>query len=455
MSVHDPVLRLIGNTPLVRLTRIDTGPCELYVKLESQNPGGSIKDRIALAMIEAAEASGQLQPGGTIIEATAGNTGLGLALVAVRKGYRLQLVVPDKMSTEKIQQLKAMGAEVILTRSDVEKGDPAYYQDLAKRLADETPGAFYIDQFSNPANPQAHVETTGPEIWEQMEQRLDAIVTGVGSCGTLTGLSRYFAATAPEVGFVLADPQGSILADYIQTGRFGKAGSWRVEGIGEDFIPPMADFSSVREAYSISDEESIHTARALLEQEGILAGSSSGTLVAAALRFCRAQKTPKRVVTFICDSGNKYLSKQFNDNWLTDQGLRPRVRHHDLRDLIMRSHADGETITARPSESLADVYRKMRRHDISQLPVIEGKDTLVGVIDEWDVLNAVRVSHAQFAQPVRSVMTTDLLTLAPDDSLEDLLSLFRKDKTAPVVQNGRFLGLITQTDVLNYWQRQN
>ncbi len=453
MKSTDPVLALIGNTPVVRLQNIDTGPCELYVKLESQNPGGSIKDRIALAMIEAAERSGQLRAGGTIIEATAGNTGLGLALVAVRKGYRIKLVVPDKMSTEKIQRLKAMGAEVILTRSDVNKGHPMYYQDLALRIASETPGAYYIDQFNNPANPLAHTLSTGPEIWQQMDQQLDAIAVGVGSSGTLSGLSAYFADTAPQMEFVLADPQGSILADYVETGHFGPAGSWRVEGIGEDFIPPLANFDMVKKAYRISDQESLFTARALLEKEGILAGSSSGTLVAAALRYCRAQTTPKRVLTFICDSGNKYLSKQFNDNWLVDQGLLREPQRDNLSDLITRPHHKGATVFARQEDSLADAYQKMRRHDVSQLPVIEGEAALAGLIDEWDILNAVRDNKENFKLPVRSVMSTDLVTLAPQDTLERVIGIFADNKVAPVIEQGNFLGLITQTDVINYWQQ--
>ncbi len=453
MKSTDPVLALIGNTPVVRLQNIDTGPCELYVKLESQNPGGSIKDRIALTMIEAAERSGQLRAGGTIIEATAGNTGLGLALVAVRKGYRIKLVVPDKMSTEKIQQLKAMGAEVVLTRSDVNKGHPLYYQDLALRIASETPGAYYIDQFNNPANPLAHTLSTGPEIWQQMDQQLDAIAVGVGSSGTLSGLSAYFADTAPQLEFVLADPQGSILADYVETGHFGPAGSWRVEGIGEDFIPPLANFDMVKKAYRISDQESLFTARALLEKEGILAGSSSGTLVAAALRYCRAQTTPKRVLTFICDSGNKYLSKQFNDNWLVDQGLLREPQRDNLSDLITRPHHKGATVFARQEDSLADAYQKMRRHDVSQLPVIEGEAALAGLIDEWDILNAVRDNKENFKLPVRSVMSTDLVTLAPQDTLERVIGIFADNKVVPVIEQGNFLGLITQTDVINYWQQ--
>src|SRR6516165_7974921 len=254
------ILSLIGDTPLVEVTQFDTGPCQLFLKLENQNPGGSIKDRIALSMIEAAEADGKLQPGGTVIEATAGNTGLGLALVAGAKGYRVVLVIPDKMSQEKISHVKALGAEVRITRSDVTRGHPEYYQDMAERLAAEIRGAFYVNQFGNPANPLAHERTTGPEIWKQMAHDVDAVVCGIGSGGTLTGLSRYFARVSPDTQIVLADPESSVLAPYVETGRIGEAGSWVVEGIGEDFIPPIADLSRVARAYSIPDAESLATA---------------------------------------------------------------------------------------------------------------------------------------------------------------------------------------------------
>src|SRR5687767_12834511 len=270
------ILELIGNTPMVEVRRLDAGPCKLFLKLENQNPGGSIKDRVALAMIEAAERAGKLKPNSLIVEATAGNTGLGLALVASQKGYRLLIVVPDKMSQEKIFHLKAMGAEVVLTRSDVTKGHPEYYQDMAARIAGEMPDAFYINQFANPANPRAHEETTGPEIWEQMEHKVDAVVAGVGTGGTITGLSRYFARVSPQTEMVLADPVGSIVAEFVRTGKVGKAGSWLVEGIGEDFIPSVADLSRVKKAYAISDGEAFLTCRELLKKEGIMAGTSSG-----------------------------------------------------------------------------------------------------------------------------------------------------------------------------------
>src|SRR5947199_1698901 len=283
------ILSLIGDTPLVEGRRLDTGPCHLVLKLEKQNPTGSIKDRVALAMVEAAEHDGQLGPGGTIIEATAGNTGLGLALVAAAKGYRIILIIPDKMSEDKIAHVRALGAEVRLTRSDVTRGHPEYYQDMAARIASEIPGAFYVNQFGNPATPRTHEKTTGPEIWEAMGHHLDAVVCGVGSGGTITGLSRFFARVQPNLEMVLADPAGSILVDYVKTGNVGPAGSWAVEGIGEDFVPDIADLSRVAEAYTIDDAESFATARELLRKEGILAGSSSGTLLAGALSYCRTQ----------------------------------------------------------------------------------------------------------------------------------------------------------------------
>lgn len=447
----DSVLTLIGNTPLVRVRSFETGPCELYLKLESQNPGGSIKDRIGLSMIEAAERTGRLQPGATIVEATAGNTGLGLALVAAQKGYRLILVVPDKMSREKILHLVALGADVRLTRSDVGKGHPQYYQDMAQRIAAEQPDAYYINQFGNPANPLAHETTTGPEILRQMHGRVDAIVCGVGSSGTITGLSRFYARESPSTRFVLADPVGSVLAQYINTGELGQAGSWAVEGIGEDFIPAIADLSRVSMAYSIPDAESMATARALLRQEGILGGSSTGTLLAAALRFCREQRAPLRVVTFVCDSGAKYLSKAYNDAWMYERGFLEREHTGDLRDLIVRRHDAGLTITVQPGDSLLTAYNRMRNADVSQLPVVDEGGHIVGILDEFDLLQVVRRADAaeQFRQPVRTAMETRLETLAPDAGLDALFAVLDAGHVALIVERGAFLGLVTRIDLLN------
>ena len=446
------VLDLIGNTPMVPINRIDTGPCELFLKLESQNPGGSIKDRIGRSMIETAERNGTLKEGGTVIEATAGNTGLGLALVARAKGYRVVLVVPDKMSTEKVLHLKALGAQVHMTRSDVGKGHPEYYQDYAARLASEIPGAFYSDQFNNPANPLAHETSTGPEIWQQCGHDLDAIVVGVGSAGTLTGLTRFFRQVHPPLEFVLADPVGSILCDYVHTGRYGSAGSWTVEGIGEDFIPPIADFSSVKHAYSISDEDSFATARALLKSEGISAGSSTGTLLAAALRFCRSQKQAKRVVTFACDTGTRYLSKLYNDAWMIDEGLLVQRQYGDLRDLIARRAEDGRVIHVTSQDSLLTAFQRMRLADVQQLPVLDGGQ-LVGVIDESDLLLHVQEDASRYSDPVRIAMSTALQTLAPDAGLPALRRVLDSGLVAIIADASGFHGLITRFDLLNHLRK--
>ncbi len=448
------VLHLIGNTPMIETRRLDAGPCRLFLKLESQNPGGSIKDRIALSMIEAAERAGQIKPGSLIVEATAGNTGLGLALVAAQKGYRLLIVVPDKMSQEKIFHLKALGAEVVLTRSDVTKGHPDYYQDRAARLAREMPGAFYVNQFANAANPRAHEQTTGPEIWEQMQHALDAMVCGVGTGGTITGLARYFERASPKTQMILADPQGSVLADYVKTGKLRKeVGSWLVEGIGEDFLPPVCDLSRVKKAYSIPDKEAFLTCRELLKSEGIMAGTSSGTLVAAALRYCREQTEPKRVVTLICDSGNKYLSKVYNDFWMIDQGFIERERSGDLRDLITRRHRERAVATIGADETVLAAYQRMKLYDVSQLPVMRG-GRIVGIVDEEDILLGVYDNPGHFRRPVTEAMESHLVTVPPDATLEQLMDIFKRGMVAIVVDRDEFLGLITRIDLLNWLRRR-
>ena len=447
------VLDLIGNTPMVEVQRLDTGPCRLFLKLENQNPGGSIKDRVALWMIEAAERDGKLKHNSLIVEATAGNTGLGLALVAAQKGYGLLIVVPDKMSQEKIFHLKAMGAEVVLTRSDVTKGHPEYYQDMAARLAREQ-GAFYVNQFANPANPKVHEETTGPEIWEKMEHKVDAVIAAVGTGGTITGLSRFFARASPQTEMVLADPVGSIVAEYVRTGKTSTdVGTWLVEGIGEDFIPPVADLARVKKAYSIPDAEAFTTCRDLLKREGIFAGTSSGTLIAAALRYCREQQSEKRVVTLVCDSGNKYLSKVYNDYWMLDQGFIKRETYGDLRDLISRRHREHAVATVNADETVMAAHQRMKLYDVSQLPVLkDGK--VVGIVDEQDILMEVIDNPAHFREPVTAAMESHIVTVAPDAPVADLIDVFKRGLVAIVVDGDEFLGLITRIDVLNWLRRR-
>ncbi len=453
MTVYGSVLEMIGNTPMMELSKFDTGPCRLFVKLENQNPGGSIKDRIGLSMIEAAERDGRIEPGGTIIEATAGNTGLGLALVAAQKGYRMVLVIPDKMSADKIFHLKALGAEIRLTRSDVGKGHPDYYQDVAERMAAETPNSVWINQFANPANPEAHEQGTGPEIWEQMEQQVDAVVAGVGSGGTITGLGRFFKRVQPDVTMVLADPAGSILAGAVETGEVSEdVGSWLVEGIGEDFVPPNCDLSVIDEAVTVSDREAFATAHELLLKEGILGGTSTGTLLTAALKYCRRQSAPQRVVSFVCDTGNKYLSKAYNESWLLDQGLVARELHNDLRDLISHRFDKGEVVVVGPDDTLMTAYARMRMYEVSQLPVMEG-DHILGILDESDMMLAVCTDSRHFDDSVRDHMVTRLEVLPPTASMAELLALFRADKVAILVEDGHFLGLVTKIDLINHTRR--
>ena len=452
-SASATVLDLIGRTPLLKTNKLDIGICELYLKLESQNPGGSIKDRIALNMVEAAERAGHIKPGDTLVEATAGNTGLALALVAKQKGYKLILIIPDKMSQEKIFHLKALGAEVIMTRSDVQRGHPDYYADKARFLADTTSGAFFINQFANPANPAAHEQSTAPEIWEQMEHNIDAIVCGVGSGGTLSGVGRFMQRVSPKTEMVLADPKGSILAPYVQHGLMIEAGSWLVEGIGEDYIPENCELQFVKQAYSIPDDESIQTARDVLMKEGILCGSSSGTLIAAALRYCREQKTPKRVVTFVCDSGNKYLSKIYNPYWLHDQGLTDITETHDLRDLIARPFLHGKVVSVSGGDTLQHVYSKMKMFDVSQVPVMN-KNDLIGLIDETDVLLAVAGNAQGFNMRVGTMISTKFAAINVTQPVTDLLPLFERCSAAAVLDNGQFLGLITPIDFLNYLRKR-
>ena len=453
MQIYQDALALIGNTPIMELQGFDTGPCRLFAKLEFMNPGGSIKDRIGLSMIEDMEQRGELKLGDTIVEATAGNTGLGLALVSLLKGYKLVLVLPDKMSQEKISTLRCMGVEIIMTRSDVEKGHPEYYQDMAQRISKER-GGHFINQFANPANVRAHRETTGPEIWQQMDGKVDAFVCGVGSGGTLTGVGSYLKQQNPKVELVLADPEGSILAEYVESGEMPKAGSWLVEGIGEDFIPEICDISLVDTAYTIPDSVAFGGVREILSKTGIMVGTSSGVLVAAALRYCRQQTEPKNVVTLMPDSGTRYLTKVFNDDWMLDQGFVTREEYKDLRDVIAHRHSDNTTITVGPDDKLASALYRAKQHGISQLPVMES-EKIVGIIDEWDMLVAIYEDPAAFDTPVAAIMTSDLEVIDYRAPINEVMNVFARGHVAIVMDGESFLGIITRIDLINHLRKES
>ena len=453
MQVFSNILEMVGRTPMLEVTHIDTGPCRLFLKLELTNPGGSIKDRIGISMIEEAEKRGDLKPGDIIVEATAGNTGLGLALVAQQKGYPLILVLPDKMSQEKIFNLRAMGAEVVLTRSDVARGHPEYYQDLGRAIAEEK-GAYFINQFGNPDNPLAHEQTTAPEILEQMNGDVDAIVLGVGSSGTVSGFSKFLKKNSPDTALVLADPVGSIVSEYINEGTVSeKSSSWLVEGIGEDFIPDIAEFDGVTKAYSITDADSFMMARELLRKEGILAGSSTGTLVCAALKYCHEHTEAKRIVSLACDTGNKYLSKLYNDFWLEDQGFITRETHGDLRDLVGRPHDERATITVGPGDVLTTAHNRLRNAGFSQLPVME-EGRLVGIVTEDTIIRFVFGKPELMNAPVKDAMQTEFIRLEKETSLNNLVAMLQVQPYAAVMDGDEFLGLITRSDVLNHLRKQ-
>lgn len=453
MQVYSNVLDMVGQTPMLEVTHIDTGPCRLFLKLELMNPGGSIKDRIGVSMIEEAEKRGEIKPGDTLVEATAGNTGLGLALVAAQKGYQLILVLPDKMSQEKIFNLRAMGAEVVLTRSDVGRGHPEYYQDLGLKIAEEK-GAYFINQFGNADNPLAHELTTAPEVMQQLDGNVDAIVLGVGSSGTVSGFSKYLQENYPDTEIIIADPVGSVVAGYVNDGTIGEASSWLVEGIGEDFIPSIARFDGATRGYSISDAESFDAARELLRKEGVLAGSSSGTLLSAALKYCREQDEAKTVVTFACDTGNKYLSKLYNDFWMEDQGFIEREQHGDMRDLIGRPHGERATITVGPTDVLTTAHNRLRNAGFSQLPVMdEGK--LVGVVTEDTIIQFVFGKPELMNAPVGDAMQTAFIKLDLGTSLNNLVAMLSVQPYAAVMDGDEFQGLITRSDVLNHLRKQS
>ena len=463
-------LEMIGNTPMLELRNTPSGSCRLFGKLELQNPSGSVKDRIGLGMIEAAERDGRLDPNAdpkpTIVEGTAGNTGLALALVALSRGYKMKVVVPDKMAQGKIRHLHAMGADVILARSDVQKGDPEYYQDVAERIAGETPNSLYVNQFANEDNVAAHEATTGPEIRAQLEAFLaheasegkdvgsgtvDVFIGGVGTGGTLTGVGRYLKRHNPDVKIIAADPVGSIIEPLVNRGEKVEPGGWLVEGMGEDFVPGTCDLDVIDEAVAVPDGDAFFAARDLLKQEGLLAGSSTGCLLAAARAWCEKQDRPLNVVTLICDQGAKYLDKIFNDFWMIDQGFIQRERRNDVSDLVMRRHSEREDYTLKPRDPLRQAIKAMQLHSISQMAVLDEEDTVVGIIDESDILLSVTRDEAAFGSPVRDHMTTRLETVRSDADVSELLPIFRADRVAIVVDSdGGYLGLVTKIDLINY-----
>lgn len=451
MARYSNILQAVGRTPLVRLERLGAGLASpIYAKVESLNPGGSVKDRVGLLMIEEAEKAGLLKPGGTIVEATAGNTGVGLALAAAVKGYRLIVVLPDKMSGEKIALLRAYGAEVVVTATNVAPDSPESYNGVADRLAREIPGAFRPDQFTNPNNPLAHYRSTGPEIWEDTEGRVGVLVAGMGTGGTISGTARYLKERNPNIVVVGADPEGSILSG-------DSPRSYKVEGIGEDFIPKTFNRQLVDEMVRVSDKDSFNTARRLAREEGILAGGSAGTALAAALKFAQRLAEPREIVVVLPDTGRNYLSKLYSDEWMQQNGFwqERAARPIPLGRVLAEKASLPQLIAVRPQDRLRSAIQLFQEHNISQLPVVEDQ-RVVGSLNEATLMKALHDGVDLQNQEIRAVMGKPLPSLDESTDLAEAYRILLGGSPALVVTRaGRPLGLVSRFDLITTFSHRD
>lgn len=449
------ILDTIGHTPLVRLGRVAAGlPAPVLAKVESFNPGGSVKDRIGLGIVEEAEQSGRLKPGGTIVEATSGNTGVGLAIVAALKGYKTIFVMPDKMSDEKIRLLRAYGARVVITPTAVEPEDPRSYYSVARKLATETPNAILANQYHNPANPRAHYLTTGPELWSQTEGRITHFICGLGTGGTVSGTGRYLKEQNPQVQIVGVDPVGSVLHDVFYTGVMPPAHSYKVEGIGEDFIPSTLDFSVIDDIVQVTDADSLTMARRLVREEGIFAGGSAGSAVAGALKYVRDRSLGPEalVVVLLPDSGDRYLSKVFNDDWMREHGFGEGDRLSGRVAELLAARGERQVIGVPPSARTADVVALMKAHDISQVPVVGAGDEILGIVTERDVLDHLLGDEHRPSrdETIAGIVSNRLAVVEPTTSLAVLGRIFADGDVAVVRDGGRLAAVLTKIDLLDY-----
>jgi cystathionine beta-synthase len=461
--VYGSILHAIGHTPLVQLNHVGAGagPGKIYAKVESLNPGGSVKDRIALSIIEDAEQRGILQPSGTIVEATSGNTGAGLALAAAVKGYKCVFVMPDKMSEEKVRYLRAFGARVIITPTAVTPDDPRSYYSVARRLVAETPNSILANQYHNPANPEAHYRTTGPEIWEQTGGQIDVWIAGMGTGGTITGTARYLKERNPDIKVVGVDIAGSLLYDTWRLGHMPSEPfmkTYKIEGIGEDFIPSTLDLSLIDEVVQVDDGESFLMARRLVREEGIFCGGSSGSAVAGLLKskIVRARRADQTAVVLLPDSGDRYLSKLYDDNWMRENGfLSNGWTGSRVADVLNRPDRI-ELITAQSDDRMSAVIALMKEYDISQVPVVDGQGKLVGVVSEVDLLeHLLHGTHEHDpAETIASIVNPNVVTVNPAASLESVLTNFERGKVVIVMDDGRPVGILTKIDLIDLMARQ-
>jgi len=449
------ILDSVGQTPMVRLNRcVPNGPHKFFAKVEFFNPGGSIKDRIAISIIEEAERRGELKPGGTIIEATSGNTGIGLALAAAVKGYKAIFVMPDKMSEEKINTLRGFGAKVVITPTAVEPDDPRSHYCVAKKLCEITPNSFYPNQFHNPDNPVTHYKTTGPEIWEQTEGRVTAFFAGAGTGGTISGVGRYLKEKNPKIQIIGTDPIGSILYDMKKYGEVrDKPMPYKVEGIGEDMVPDNVHFKYIDEFIRVNDRDSFLMCRDLLSKEGLFCGPSSGTAVAGAVEWAQTQKEPQNIVIVLPDSGSRYLSKAFNDSWMREHGfLQSPLELKTVGQLVRERKQDQEVISITNSATVLDVIKLFKERGISQVPVFSDdvKKELIGVVDEGDLLFPLANGLVKPTDPVISFIKGTVVMVEWDEKLQKLADLFAKGYVALTRSPQGKLHLVTKIDLIDY-----
>ena len=446
------VLEAIGHTPLVKLNRVARGVrATIYVKCEYMNPGGSMKDRMTLHMVNQAEARGELKAGGTIIEATSGNTGAGLAMIAAVRGYQCVFVMPDKMSNEKIASLKAFGARVVVCPTAVEPDDPRSYYSVAQKLHAETSNAFYANQYHNQDNPDGHYRSTGPEIWEQTEGKIDVFVAGMGTGGTMAGTGRYLKERKPSVQLVGVDPVGSLYYDYVKSQRVTKAFSYKVEGIGEDFFPSTFDPKWIDDIVRVDDKECFLMARDLVRFEGLYAGGSAGAAVAGAIKFARQNRTRQNIVVLLPDGASKYLSKVFNDEWLRENGfLDEEWGLGTVADLLGGRHT--KVITAKATDRVRDVIAKMKARGISQLPVMS-RGRLLGAVAEVDLLRYLAAGEHSLDTRVDALMESDYATVSPQTRIDLLQTLLADTRMAIVLDGDDLVGVVTKIDLITYLAR--